>query len=400
MFAALLIASSAAPHAGSDFVLLLSQGRWAEATARFDARMSSGLDDGKLAALWASVIAKTGEFQKIERVDVDQVEGYRRETVICAFAKAKAGLRVVFDGNDRIAGFFLVDESWSPPPYVDSARFTERPVEVGPKHVRGALTIPKEPRFPIVVMLTGSGPNDMDESLGAIKVFKDLAQGLATLGVGSLRFEKRTHRKIPVRTLREEYLEDANAAIDQAARVPGASKVVLLGHSLGATLAPRVAVGSSTVAAVIMLAGSTWPWAKAIVEQLEYQKRLGFGGPEMEKLLADARAEAKLISDPALKPDTPVAHGATGAYYLDFRSYDQVSTAAWLEIPIWMGWGDRDLKVIPEDFAGWKAKLGDRPNVTIRVYPGLQHMFTPVGRPEVGHVAKEVITDLAAWIPR
>jgi dienelactone hydrolase len=74
-----------------------------------------------------------------------------------------------------------------------------------------------------------------------------------------------------------------------------------------------------------------------------------------------------------------------------------VATAAKLPQPMFIAWGDKDLKVIPDDWAGWKAKLGEKPSLTYKTYPGLQHLFTPVGTPEVGHVAKDVIEDLAKW---
>jgi dienelactone hydrolase len=316
-------------------------------------------------------------------------------------------LQVTIDREGAISGFYMVpvkgetDAEWVPASYSDSTQFSEKPVEVGTQHLGGMLTLPKGlAHFPMVVMLSGSGPNDMDESLPPLKVFRDLAQGLATRGVGSLRFEKRTHRRLPVVTVKEEYLDDAAAAIAQAAAVPGATKVVLLGHSLGAMMVPRVALGNAQVAAAVMLAGSTWSFDKASVAQLEYQKSLGVGGPTIDDLIKDAKAEAKKIVDPDLKPSTKMSYGITGAYYLDLRSYDAVAATGKLTIPVFLAWGDRDLKVIPADWAGWRTALGERPNLTYRIYPGLQHMFSPVGTPDVAHVSPALIADLVTWIAK
>ncbi|MBS2026366.1 MAG: alpha/beta fold hydrolase [Deltaproteobacteria bacterium] len=408
--AALMAAAPANPkpggNEGRDFVALLNQGKWTQAEAMLDATMTGALGGGKLEGLWAQVTGKLGAFQKIERVDVDEVQGFRRDTVVCAFASERAGLRVVVDKQGKVAGFFIVPptdaspaaSAWKSAPYSDPSKFSETPVTVGALKLQGALVVPKGvAKFPIVVMLAGSGPNDMDESVSGIKVFRDLAEGLGTHGIASLRFEKRTHQHQHVVTVKEEYLDDAAAAIDQAAAVPGVTKVILLGHSLGAAMAPRVAQGNAKVAGLVLLAGPTFPYAKAIVAQLEYQKKLGYGGAKIDELLASAREEAKKIDDPALKPETPMGHGATGAYFLDLRSYDAVATLGQLKLPTFLGWGDKDLKVIPDDWAGWKAKLGDRPNLTYKTYPGLQHLFTPVGTADVEHVSKDVITDLVAW---
>ena len=408
--------NAASAHVGRDFVTLVTQGQWPKAEAMFDPAMTAAMAGGKLKGLWMQLTAKLGAFQQIERVDTDTVQGFRRDTVVCTFSAERAGLRVVVDARGKVAGFFVipVDDAptpgeeaiptpppWSSAPYVDASRFTERPVEVGSQKLQGALVVPKgAASFPIVVMLSGSGPNDLDESLPPLKVFRDLAEGLGTLGVASLRFEKRTHRQLPVTTVKEEYLDDAAAAIEQAAAVPGVSKVILLGHSLGATIAPRVALGNPKVAGLILLAGSTWNYSRAIVNQLEYQKNLGFGGPNIDTLIAEAKADAKKIDDPALKPGTKIRYGVTGAYFLDLRTYDAVATAAKLTVPLFIAWGNRDLKVIPKDWEGWQNGLGHRPNLTYRTYPGLQHMFSMVGAADVDHVSKTVITDLAEWLTK
>lgn len=408
VFLALTLLASRPPVAdgaaeGRDFVRHLSNAEWATAEAMLDQKMSGALGGGKLAALWAQVTGKLGDFQEIDAITVDEVQGYRRALVQCSFSKDRAGLRVVVDKAGKVAGFFIEPVPGSGPPfasapYVDTSRFTEAKVTVGPEKLEGFLVVPKGvERFPIVVMLSGSGPNDADESLPPIKVFRDLAEGLGTRGIASLRFEKRTHKHLPVTTVKEEYLDDAAAALEQAKAVPGVTKVLLLGHSLGARLAPRIAQGNATVAGLVLLAGPTWPMTKTMVQQLEYQKAKGFGGDKLEALLTEVREEAKRIDDPKLEPGTKLSHGTTGAYYLDLRAYDPVATAAKLSLPMFLAWGDKDLKVIPDDWAGWKAKLGEKPSLTYRTYPGLQHLFTPVGTPEVGHVAKDVVEELASW---
>ena len=74
-------------------------------------------------------------------------------------------------------------------------KFDEQEVMVGsgPLAVPGTLSIPKLPRpCPAAVLLAGSGPNDRDETIGRNKPLKDLAWGLASAGVGVLRFDKVT----------------------------------------------------------------------------------------------------------------------------------------------------------------------------------------------------------------
>lgn len=57
----------------------------------------------------------------------------------------------------------------------------------------GLLTLPDGAGpFPAVLLVHGSGPQDRDEAVGPNRPFRDLAVGLAALGVASLRYDKRT----------------------------------------------------------------------------------------------------------------------------------------------------------------------------------------------------------------
>ena len=71
---------------------------------------------------------------------------------------------------------------------------------------------------PAVLLIAGSGPSDYDETLGTLKPFKDIANGLAKAGINSLRVDKRTFNYAADFDIKcgieEEYLEDCNAAIE------------------------------------------------------------------------------------------------------------------------------------------------------------------------------------------
>lgn len=114
----------------------------------------------------------------------------------------------------------------------------------------GRFTFPKEGKnFPIVILVHGSGPHDMDETIGPNKPFKDLAEGLASKGVATLRYYKRTKRypnevmKEPEINIYNEVVDDALEAIKLAAAHDklDEKKLFVLGHSLGGMLAPKIA---------------------------------------------------------------------------------------------------------------------------------------------------------------
>ena len=102
------------------------------------------------------------------------------------------------------------------------------------------------------MLISGSGPEDQDETIGPNKPFRDLAWGLAAQGVATLRFDKRTYQPktsldIAHFTVKEEYVDDPLAAIDLISQTDGIdpAKVFILGHSLGGYVLPRIAAGRS-----------------------------------------------------------------------------------------------------------------------------------------------------------
>ena len=103
---------------------------------------------------------------------------------------------------------------------------------------------------------------------------------------------------------------------------------------------------------------------------------------------------------------TPVM-GAPASYWLDLRGYRPAAVAATLRMPMLVLQGERDYQVTMTDFAAWKQALGGRPDVELRTYPALNHLFVAGSGPSVpaeyaarAHVDSSVINDIATWISR
>ena len=69
--------------------------------------------------------------------------------------------------------------------------------------------------------------------------------------------------------------------------------------------------------------------------------------------------------------------------------------------------GGRDYQVSAEEFAQWQAALSARKDVTLKLYPALNHLFIsgtgrslPIEYFAAGHVDEEVIRDIAAWVQK
>jgi len=144
----------------------------------------------------------------------------------------------------------------------------------------GILSVPAggEGPFPLVIIVHGSGPGNRDGEMGAVKVYKDLAEQLISHGIASIRYDKRTlvhGQKIAADvnlTVKEETVEDVIAAAELALQLDNIDKIYVAGHSLGGYLIPRIYAAdiNNIIAGYISLAGSARPLTELILEQFDY----------------------------------------------------------------------------------------------------------------------------------
>lgn len=145
----------------------------------------------------------------------------------------------------------------------------------------GTLTVPRGATkpVPIVVVIAGSGPTDRNgNSMMGIRPnsYAQLAWRLAERGIASLRYDKRvlpgTVGTVDLTKLTlADFAADARVAAESLARDRRFSRVLLLGHSEGASLATMAARGGPPVAGVISVSGLGRPLTVVMREQLSRQ---------------------------------------------------------------------------------------------------------------------------------
>ncbi|MCM3875345.1 MAG: alpha/beta fold hydrolase, partial [Thermoanaerobaculia bacterium] len=390
--------------------------------SRFDAELKAALPDAKLRAFWRGVIGKGGLLKSCAEPRTFLAKGYTLAFTSCSFEKQKAELKLTFRGDGRLAGLFLEPEdaerpAWTAPAYVKPEAFRESDVKVasGSVSLPGTLTIPfGEGPFPGVVLVHGSGPQDRDETIGGLRPFQDLAQGLASRGIAVLRYEKRSKvygKEMAAAgdvTVKDEVLDDALAALRLLRETPGVDRqrLFVAGHSLGALLAPRIAVLDGSLAGVVLLASPSRPMPEVVRDQAQWLA--GPDASDAQRLAAPAiRKEADALADLyAGRPDPigiPIL-GASRSYWLDLRAQLPVDAARSLGRPILVLQGERDYQITMNDFLGWKQALAGRRDVTFKSYPKLNHFFVagdgrsgPEEYKKPGHVAAAVVDDIAAF---
>lgn len=146
----------------------------------------------------------------------------------------------------------------------------------------GTLVIPRGAtgRVPVVVIIAGSGPTDRNGNslIGGIRPnsYAQLAWQLAGKGIASLRYDKRAMPgmkgtfDMTTMTL-DDFAADARAAAESLARDVRFSRVILLGHSEGSSLALIAGRAGPPVAAVISVSGLGRPFGVVLREQLARQ---------------------------------------------------------------------------------------------------------------------------------
>jgi dienelactone hydrolase len=403
----------------------LANRRLAAVVARFTPDLSKALPLPTLDKVWSGILQQGGAVREIAPARLVQATS-AGAMVIVPIRLERLTLDVkVSVANGMVAALFFAPsdapaQTWNAPAYVAPATFTNVEVTVGaaPTALGGTLSLPKTAdKVSSVVLIQGSGATDRDETDGAIRPFRDIAEGLASRGVAALRYDKRTKAYPPDRfpqlysrssTVREETIDDALAAVALLAQRPeiDARRIVIVGHSLGGTLAPRIAEGRNGIAGVVILAGATRPLPVILAEQAEYLLTLNGPADEMARQRIDAIKREAARAMAAKSNDVgPSILGAPPAYWADLNAYDPAATAAKLSLPLLILQGGRDYQVTADDLNRFKTALAGHSNVTIREFPRLNHLFVSgegKSRPEEyqrpGHVDIVVIETLAGFV--
>lgn len=331
------------------------------------------------------------------------------------------GLRFV----PKTSAGFVID--WSQPIYVDPAAFTEVKLQVGSTFkTHGTLTLPRDDgtRCACVILLSGSGPCDQDSTVGSIKPFKDIAQGLSCAGIATIRFDKvtLTHPRrcnSSTMTLTDEYMDQAVSAVMQAQACEriASESIYILGHSLGAVIAPRVAqCFPGLVRGVILMAPPARPLYRCAIGQMRYldEVRARDGADakdreESEKDISQMEAAAALADQPCLPRSTKAAllpFGVGAAYWLDYRIYMPMKTAKELGKPLLILQGARDYQVTVEnDYGSWRSALEGHSHALLKVYNEMNHLFvrgeglsSPQEYEASGNVDPQVLEDITRWV--
>lgn len=407
----------------SDLVQYLDTRQYEKVLETVDSSLMEEVSAYEFKMAWEGMLQSLGKF--IDTIDFQQENiGFKQVwNVGLAFEKDSIDLAFYFTESGKLSGFFQRSyadkQPYELPDYTKATDFVEIPFVLYSKGYRlpGILTVSAKSKSPtpLLILAHGSGANSKDEKMGPNPVFKDLAYGLASQGVSTFRYDKRSlvyGAKMCSNpdsfTVYEEVIEDILSAIDtfsQDARFKG---IFVLGHSLSGYLIPRVAEKRPGLNGVISAAGPARPLHTLVLEQYNYfqsidedpddwiypikqlQRKIEY--MESEEFSYSADAESLPLNLPA-------------AYWMDLKNYDPVKIAREAGLPVLVLQGEKDYQVLMSDFNLWKTGLKDCAKCRFISYKNLGHGFfvgadVPGGKQynKVDHVRKDVIKDIAKFI--
>lgn len=271
----------------------------------------------------------------------------------------------------------------------------------------GTLTLPPgRGPFPAAILITGSGPEDRDETVFGHKPFAVLADHLTRAGIAVLRYDDRGTAASTgafAGATSADFATDANAAFAFLRARPEIDRraIGFIGHSEGGMIAPLAARDNPDVAFFVLLAGPGVP----IPQLMEAQRRAighsqGASDADLDRAVpvqsaffaaaasdgdgaaVAARLRASLSDETLRAAGVPpamrdqLARQASDPWFRFFARYDPAPALAAIRVPVLALNGSLDEQVVArENLAGIRAALAGNRDATVRELPGLNHLF-------------------------
>ncbi len=284
--------------------------------------------------------------------------------------------------------------------------------------------------FPAVVLITGSGPQDRDESLLGHKPFLVLSDYLTRHGIAVLRADDRGTAKstgIFATATTADFATDTEAGIAylKTCKEINSQKIGLIGHSEGGVIAPMIAARNKDVAFIVMMAGTGVPGDQILPAQGEAIAIASGKSPseaaksaaaetELLKLVETEKDQAVLEKElkEKLKGDMPEAQIGSqiaqveSPWFRYFLTYDPAIALRKITCPVLALNGSLDKQVLPDqNLPPIRQALAGNPHAEIVELPGLNHLFqtaktgSPTEYAQIEETIAPVALDkMATWI--
>lgn len=329
------------------------------------------------------------------------------------------------------------------PYYSEEVKFVNSKANVT---LSGTLTLPqKEGKFPVVVLITGSGPQNRDEEIAGHRPFLVLSDYLTRNGIAVLRYDDRGIAESTgnfSNGTTQDFEQDVDAAVRYllTRKEIDKKKIGLIGHSEGGIIAPAVAAKSKDIRYIVLMAGCGMDGKDLLLlqaeligkamgqteEQLDKNRRINKGVFDIVLNASDSATMRKdltayffenmknfpLDAKPAGVSDEVFIwqqmRELASPWFQYFLKYDPALVLRKVKCPVFALNGSKDLQVSPrENLSAIKSNIeqGGNNKITVREYPDLNHLFQncTTGLPSEYEkiqqtISPQVLRDITDWI--
>ncbi|MCX5643431.1 MAG: alpha/beta fold hydrolase [Phycisphaerae bacterium] len=355
-----------------------------------------------------------------------------------------AALDLVMKRVKEVPKVVRPQEPKKPYPYLDE-EVTYQNIKAG-FVLAGTLTMPRTGSpFPAVILITGSGPQDRDESLFGHRPFLVLADYLTRHGIAVLRVDDRGvggSKGDASQATSEDFAQDvlAGVAYLKTRKEIDPKRIGLAGHSEGGIIAPIAATQSADVAFIVLMAGTGVPGDVIVEKQIanvlktqgadqaaidtatRNQRRIcevirsetdpNAAREKVRKIIKESIAVLSEQQKQALQQSDATVDaqvkGVASKWFRFFITHDPKTVLRRVKCPVLAINGEFDKQVLPqENLPAIEQALreGGNTHFTVKELPGLNHLFQTAKTGNMDEYAKieetmspMALETIAKWI--
>lgn len=395
---------------GETFIkLLLQEKNYEKAYSFIDESIKSKISEELLKTTEQQLAIQLGKFNNIIEINNEKSTYF----YFADFEKMKLDIKITLNEANKILGFFFAPHKEF---NIKNLLGNDLNIKSNNINLKGTILIPEKNNLKkLVIFVHGSGPQDRDETIYENKPFKDIAENLYLKGIASYRFDKRTLTN--PESFNDKSTIDDEVTIDVVNIISYFKEneqfknyeIILLGHSLGANLMPRIAGKSAQISKLILLAGNARPLEKLIEEQYDYLYKLN-PSLELQEAIKKVTTQIAVLTSKSFNENTPkeqLPFNLSGYYWKSVMDYNPLKEVKNVKIPMLILQGERDYQVTMVDFELWKSTLKNNKKASFISYPSLNHLFMsgentsePKEYMVKGNVDEMVINDIFNFIEK
>ena len=387
--------------------------------------------DGQDLDVFKMLEQELGAYKEIVKTEIETQNGYYLTDSTLQFEKGTVDQTIAFNGEMVADGVNYLNMKKDIVPEEGEKEIT---LDAGTGYpVKGMIKMPKGEVKAGIVIVDGSGPNDMNMTLGQNKMMKHLSDQLAEKGFAVLRFNKRTYQygkelaKIGMQNktlIKDEFIDDAAEGLKTLAKEQGipTDKLFILGHSQSGSYLPVINETAGNLAkGYIILSGTPTNIAELSKKQLEKVIEEGSENADEEQVKMmkqniktndELLKKIETMSDEELNKPENYPFGIPGVYVKDLMKYDPIKLYNDSKLPIFIRIAEFDKQVPISELELWKNGLDKNENDSIEEVKGANHMMQPSdGKTKLANlitdeyqkdapIVSSVIDDIAAWIEK